>query len=82
MSNAAFKNVTVQLEPDILVRVDERADRLDLNRSQYLRRLVRKDLGESVPELSTPPLPALNGNGNGKQAVPEAGAPVEQEVVA
>jgi metal-responsive CopG/Arc/MetJ family transcriptional regulator len=49
MNGAKYKNVTVQLEPDLLARVDEKAERADLNRSQYLRRLVRKDLG--VPQL-------------------------------
>jgi predicted transcriptional regulator len=44
-------NVTVQLDPDLLGKVDERADALDLNRSQYLRRLVRRDLGVPQPEL-------------------------------
>lgn len=39
-----FKNVTVQLTPDLLTQVDERAARLDLNRSQYFRRLARLDL--------------------------------------
>lgn len=40
-------NVTVQLEPDLLAKVDARAQLEDLNRSQFLRRLVRKDLAEN-----------------------------------
>ena len=57
--NAAKKvNVTVQLEPDLLARVDDRAELLDLNRSQYLRRLVKRDLGAHVPEFG---VLALNG---------------------
>jgi len=47
-------NVTVQLEPETLAKVDERAGRLDLNRSQYLRRLVKKELGLLAPELGQP----------------------------
>ena len=58
MESKQFKNVTVQLEPDLLAKVDARAGELDLNRSQYLRRLVKKDFGASVPELSASlPLP-------------------------
>ena len=45
-------NATVQLEPDLLVKADVRAAELDLNRSQYLRRLVRKDLGIPQPEIA------------------------------
>lgn len=44
MSDAAFKNVTVQLTPDLLAKVDAEAERLDLNRSQYFRRLIRQKL--------------------------------------
>jgi metal-responsive CopG/Arc/MetJ family transcriptional regulator len=51
MNGAEFKNVTVQIEPEILTKIDERASELDLNRSQYLRRLIRRDLGKPVPEL-------------------------------
>ena len=58
MDAIKFKNVTVQLEPDLLDKVDNRAGQLDLNRSQYLRRLVRKDLGVSIPELTQVELPA------------------------
>lgn len=39
-----FKNVTVQFPPDLLAQIDEKAKRLDLNRSQYFRRLARIDL--------------------------------------
>ena len=37
-------NVTVQLDPDLLAKADERAKVQDLNRSQYFRRLLRADL--------------------------------------
>lgn len=60
MEASKFKNVTVQLEPDLLDKVDSRADQLDLNRSQYLRRLVRKDLGVTIPELTQATLPVPN----------------------
>lgn len=53
MNGEKLKNVTVQLEEALLTQIDARTDKLDLNRSQYLRRLVRKDLGISTPELST-----------------------------
>lgn len=49
------KNITVQLDPYLLELVDKRAEQLDLNRSQYFRRLARQDLGDEVPELKTPP---------------------------
>jgi metal-responsive CopG/Arc/MetJ family transcriptional regulator len=48
-----FKNVTVQLTPDLLVKVDARAQALDLNRSQYFRRLARLDLADYEKELAT-----------------------------
>ena len=63
MEASKFKNVTVQLEPDLLDRVDSRAGQLDLNRSQYLRRLVRKDLGVPVPEVQTELLVAAKPEG-------------------
>jgi metal-responsive CopG/Arc/MetJ family transcriptional regulator len=58
MNADAFKNVTVQFTPDLLAQVDERAKQLDLNRSQYLRRLARKDCEkDSQPKTqSTQPL--------------------------
>lgn len=49
MSNESLKNVTVQIEPSLLDKVDAVAKGLDLNRSQYLRRLMRKAVGEPVP---------------------------------
>jgi metal-responsive CopG/Arc/MetJ family transcriptional regulator len=39
-----FKVVSVQLEPEVLEKVDAKATALDLNRSQYFRRLVKNDL--------------------------------------
>ena len=47
-----FKNITVQLTPDLLVKVDARAKSLDLNRSQYFRRLARLDVTEFEKELA------------------------------
>jgi len=53
------KNVTVQLEPDLLAKADARTRELDLNRSQYLRRLIRRDLGLLNADMAQ--LPLLNG---------------------
>lgn len=50
MNADEFKNVTVQFPPDLLAKIDEKAKRLDLNRSQYFRRLARVDLGDDGPE--------------------------------
>ena len=57
-------NVTVQIDLDLLAKVDERADELDLNRSQYLRRVIKRDLGL--------PLPAFDKSaiGNPQSAIP------------
>lgn len=44
MSTEEKVNVTVQLDPELLEKVDARAKALDLNRSQFFRRLVRADL--------------------------------------
>ena len=44
-------NVSVIIEPDLLTKVDKRAESLDMNRSQYLRRLVKQDLGFGVPQF-------------------------------
>lgn len=38
------KPVAVTLPDDLLEEIDARTDELDLNRSQYFRRLVRADL--------------------------------------
>lgn len=51
MTTPDYKNVTVQMEQDLLVKADERAGKMDLNRSQYLRRLIRRDLGLLVPDV-------------------------------
>jgi len=48
MSDEAFKNVTVQLPPDLLTKIDAEAERLDLNRSQYFRRLIRREFEKVV----------------------------------
>jgi metal-responsive CopG/Arc/MetJ family transcriptional regulator len=37
-------NISLTLEPDLLEKIDNRAKALDLNRSQYFRRLARADL--------------------------------------
>lgn len=47
MSNEATKNITVQIPLDLLEKLDAEAARLDLNRSQYFRRLVRQNLHPS-----------------------------------
>ena len=49
MQAIEYKNVTVQVEPDLLAKLDERAAVLDLNRSQLVRRLIRQDLGIASP---------------------------------
>jgi len=46
-----LKNVTVQLTPELLIKVDAEAEKLDLNRSQYFRRLIRREL-ESAAAVS------------------------------
>lgn len=38
--------VTVVLERELLREIDDKARTLDMNRSQWLRRLVRKDLNK------------------------------------
>lgn len=44
-------NVSLTIEPDLLQEIDKRAKSLDLNRSQYFRRLARNDLAseETAP---------------------------------
>ena len=49
-------NVTVQLDPELLAQVDAKAKSLDLNRSQYFRRLIRNELGNGQPELPGSPV--------------------------
>lgn len=51
MSNESYKNVTVQIEPSLLEKIDQRANEMDLNRSQYLRRLMKRDLNLTTPEI-------------------------------
>lgn len=61
MSDNSFKNVTVQLPADLLVKIDAEADKLDLNRSQYFRRLLRKELqpiSDAVSHVEQSPAPA------------------------
>lgn len=55
MQGEKFKNVTVQLEPELLEKLDEKLEELDLNRSQFFRRLLKKDLGiSSDPQQQLP----------------------------
>ena len=56
--SAEFKNISVQLEPQMLAELDRRAASMDLNRSQYLRRLMRRDLGIATPDVG-PLVPGL-----------------------
>jgi len=46
--------VTVQLEPETLAKIDQRATALDLNRSQYFRRIVKRELAAPVESLPCP----------------------------
>lgn len=46
--------VTVVLDTKLLGKVDERAKEMDLNRSQYLRRLAKLDLEAAEAAQSTP----------------------------
>lgn len=41
--------VTVVLDDDLLPRIEARTKELDLNRSQYFRRLLRQDLESAKP---------------------------------
>ena len=59
MSGVEYKNVTVQMEQGLLDQLDLRANAADLNRSQYLRRLIRRELGISQPDVAQPMLPVL-----------------------
>lgn len=54
MSDAALRNITVQLTPDLLAKVDAEAERLDLNRSQYFRRLIRQKLESEASHVEQP----------------------------
>jgi metal-responsive CopG/Arc/MetJ family transcriptional regulator len=49
MNNESLKNVTVQIEPSLLEKIDSVARQMDLNRSQYLRRLMRKAVADPMP---------------------------------
>lgn len=42
------KPVTLKMPVELLTAIDTRAGQLDLNRSQYFRRLVRRDLEQSA----------------------------------
>lgn len=41
--------VSVSIEADLLRQVDERVAELDLNRSQYFRRLAREEIERTKP---------------------------------
>lgn len=75
MKTAEKVNVTVQITPDLLAKVDLRAVALDLNRSQYFRRLIKRDVEaplkvEEQLELAKTETPELElaGNHHHKQA--------------
>lgn len=43
--------VSITLEPDLLDKIDARAKELDLNRSQFIRRLAREEFTKNpLPE--------------------------------
>jgi len=44
------ETISIALEHELLPLVNKRAKELDLNRSQYLRRLVREDLAAQPPK--------------------------------
>lgn len=52
MSMNDWKNVTVQIPTDLLAKLDAEAERLDLNRSQYFRRLIRAKLAETDAKIT------------------------------
>lgn len=45
--------VSIVVEPDLLAKVDKRASQLDMNRSQYFRRLAREDLAKAKQKPQT-----------------------------
>lgn len=54
-------NVTFAVEAKLLEKMDEKAARMDLNRSQYVRRLVKRDLGLSLEDFSPSPVVGAGG---------------------
>jgi metal-responsive CopG/Arc/MetJ family transcriptional regulator len=54
---AKDKGITVSLvvEDDLLLKVDKRAAEMDLNRSQYFRRLARQDI-QAARKIKSNPL--------------------------
>jgi metal-responsive CopG/Arc/MetJ family transcriptional regulator len=46
----AAKPVTILIDEELLKQVDERAKKLDLNRSQFFRRAARHDLESATKE--------------------------------
>lgn len=53
MRNSPPKPVAVTLPDELLPQIAERAAELDLNRSQYFRRLVREDLERARVDSET-----------------------------
>lgn len=47
MSEKKFRFMSVQIEPALLAQLDARCDVEDMNRSQMIRRFIRKDLAEN-----------------------------------
>lgn len=50
--------ISVTLNTALLDEIDERAKKMDLNRSQYFRRLAREDLTRPLQQPANPPAPA------------------------
>ncbi len=53
--------VSMTIERGLLALVDARATRLDMNRSQYFRKLARVDLGRAAIVRATPPASPARG---------------------
>lgn len=49
------QTISISLEPSLVPKMEARAKELDLNRSQYVRRLVREDLKGALTKPSTRP---------------------------
>lgn len=51
------QTISISLEPALVPIMEARARQLDLNRSQYVRRLVRDDLKRALEAKQSPPTP-------------------------
>ena len=51
------QTISISLEPSLVPKMDARAQALDLNRSQYVRRLVRADILTARPATFVPRRP-------------------------